>query len=211
MCVRCEPAAHAAAARVLNAARMERACPLHVRCGCLGGRGAGLVTATTRALRGSEIPSPPSAQSETDDGTFQDLRGLHSYRVLETKQKCAALVTASLPPESRKCAKVCCPAPAKSKVYEKVYSVVSAMTRTSLISNRIVVMSLVAFIWEWCDASVRGVSALGPGLSYRTERKSLERVPCEARSPAQMWNLSNYSMQGRCCILPNREHQALAS
>ena len=130
MCVRCEPAAPAAArARVLNAARMERACPLHVRCGCLGRRGAGLVTATTRALRGSEIPSPPSAQSETDDGTFQDLRGLHSYRVLETKQKCAALVTAALPPESRKCAKVCCPAPAKSKVY----SVVSAMTRTSLI------------------------------------------------------------------------------
>ena len=53
---------------------------------------------------------------------------------------CAALVTAALPPESRKCAKVCCPAPAKSKVcksvlpypypapgkssvYEKVYSV----------------------------------------------------------------------------------------
>jgi hypothetical protein len=59
---------------------------------------------------------------------------------------CAALVTAALPPESRKCAKVCCPAPAKSKVYEKVYSVVSAMTRASLISNRIVVMSLVAFI-----------------------------------------------------------------
>ena len=29
---------------------------------------------------------------------------------------------------------------------------------------------------------VCGVSALGPGR-YRTERKSLERVPCEARTP----------------------------
>ena len=66
--------------------------------------------------------------------------------------------------------------------------------------------------WMPCvmrHASVRGVSALGPGR-YRTERKSLERVPCEARSPAQMWNYG-YSMQGRGCILPNREHQALAS
>ena len=121
-----------------------------MRCGCLGGRGAGPVTATTRALRGSEIPSPPSAQSETIMTVLSKISGAythsHTEYSLETKQKCAALVTAALPPESRKCAKVCCPAPAKSKVYEKVYSVVSAMTRASLISNRIVVMSLVAFI-----------------------------------------------------------------
>ena len=112
MCVRCEPAAPAAArARSERSSHgNERACRLHVRCGCLGRRGAGLVTATTRALRGSEIPSPPSAQSETDDGTFQDLRGLHSYRVLETKQKCAAL----------NCIGDSCPAPGKSKVCKSV-------------------------------------------------------------------------------------------
>ena len=107
-------------------------------------RGAGPVTATTRALRGSEIPSPPSAQSETIMTVLSKISGAythsHTEYSLETKQKCAALVTAALPPESRKCAKVYCPAPAKSKVcksvlpypypapgkssvYEKVYSV----------------------------------------------------------------------------------------
>ena len=57
------------------------------------GEGSGPVTATTRALRGSEIPSPPSEQSETDDGTFQDLRGLHiqTSEYWERSKTCAAL------------------------------------------------------------------------------------------------------------------------
>ena len=160
MCVRCEPAAHAAAARVLNAARMERACPLHVRCGCLGGRGAGPVTATTRALRGSEIPSPPSEQSETDDGTFQDLRGLHiqTSEYWERSKKCAALS-----PQSR------------VYVRESVQCSERHDANASLISHStIVVMSLVAFSGVWCDVCL--LCPLWVLARYRSEGKSLTRA-----------------------------------
>ena len=161
MCVICEPAAHAAAARVLNAARMERACPLHVRCGCLGGRRAGPVTATRRGrCEGVRSPRQSTIRTVGDRRRYfpRSQGPTHTdLRVLGTKQK------------------VCCPAPAKSNVYEKVYSVVSAMTRTSLISSHSHVACRV--IGLWCDVCV--VSALGLA---RYPELNAARVSAETRA-----------------------------
>ena len=165
MCVICEPAAHAAAARVLNAARMERACPLHVRCGCLGGRG-GRAPSQRRRGRCEGVRSPvhhPNSRRQTT--VLSKISGAYTYRPQSTGNEAKSVL----------------PCPRKVEcMYEKVYSVVSAMTRTrvidaSLISHStIVVMSLVAFSGVWRDVCL--LCPLWVLARYRSEGKSLPRA-----------------------------------
>ena len=121
MCVICEPAAHAAAARVLNAARMERACPLHVRCGCLGGRG-GRAPSQRRRGRCEGVRSPvhhPNSRRQTT--VLSKISGAYTYRPQSTGNEAKSVL----------------PCPRKVEcMYEKVYSVVSAMTRTRVCDPR---------------------------------------------------------------------------
>ena len=93
---RCEPAVHAAAVRVLNAARKQRACPLHVRSGCEGGRegGGGAPSQRRRRrcdVRGSEVPNPPSAHSRRRmTVVFPASQGPRQTELLETRKSVRA-------------------------------------------------------------------------------------------------------------------------